>query len=386
LSQTIAFIRLGKFSHTNEAVRKQLMRVFPGYELVDLDVGPMIRRSRRELLLNALATVGEYGPKILCNRRKLFYYRWTSADMFRRIRRHLEARLGEIADLRFTFQTQSLFDGHLAGVPHVVYTDHTVLTNRQYPEYRSAEFAFSRAWRRREPEIYHNADLVMTMSSHVSRSLIQDYGLTEDRIRCVGVGCNAYRDGPLPDLSGRSAEDHGRRDILFVGNNWELKGGPELLAAFRKVKRREPRATLTVVGCTPEIVESGVEVVGPVPLAEVSRYYEQATVFCMPTKGDAFGIVFIEAFANGLPVVGWDLGALPDIVEPGVSGDLVTYGDVSALADRLADLLASPRRCHEFGAVGRRLVEDTYNWDRVGDAVAAAINPLLLAAESRGSS
>lgn len=385
MTATLAFIRMGRFSHTNESVRRQLVRVFPGHRVLDVDVRQLVRRRRVDLVWNAVATVMEYGPSILGSREKMMSRRWSTADMFDRIGKLVRNELATVGDLHFTVQTQSVFDGHVPGVPHFVYTDHTMLTNRQYPDYAGIIEGYSAEWRRREPLVYAAADLVLTMSDHVVRTLTGDYGLDADRVRRVGVGCNAYRDGDLPDVAGRTAADYARREILFVGNNWPLKGGPELVAAFRQVRRVVPDATLTVVGCRPDVDEPGVEVVGPVPLAEVRRYYERASIFCMPTKGDAFGIVFLEAFLNALPVVAWDFGALPDIVEEGVSGHLAPYGDVDALADRLAALLADPARCLAYGLAGRRLVEASYTWDRVGDAMAAVIGEHLASRPGGGA-
>ena len=98
----------------------------------------------------------------------------------------------------------------------------------------------------------------------------------------------------------------------------------------------------------------------------------------MPTKREPFGIVFIEAMAHRLPVVGTRLGAIPDFVRVDETGYLVDTGAVDDLARALIRLLDDPERCRRFGEAGRRLALERYTWDRVGDALYTAISPHLL--------
>ena len=139
-----------------------------------------------------------------------------------------------------------------------------------------------------------------------------------------------------------------------------------LLEAFRQVRRAHPDAQLTIVGTGPPVPEPNVEVLGEVPVDEVSAVYDRATVFCMPTQREAFGIVYVEAMTHGLPVVATNVGALPDMVEDGVNGYLVDPSDTAALAQRLITLLAEPETCRAMGARGRALAGERYNWDAVG--------------------
>lgn len=368
MTRKIAYVRFREFSGTNRSVLLQLRRVFPEYEVVDIDIDELIPRFAPLQFLNLPAVTLEYPNIFFTKNRTYAWTKWVTSFMFRAIRKKVAAALEPRRDFALTFQTQSLFDARVPGLPHFLYTDHTLLANLEYgPEESGRIGFFSRRWRALEPEIYRNADAVFTMSDNVSRSLMRDYGLPAERIARVGVGCNAYRDSAPPDVSGRTEADYARKRILFVGVIWNLKGGPELLEAFRIVRRKHPDATLTIVGCSPEIDEPGVEVLGRIPLAEVGSQYARSSVFCMPSKGDAFGIVYLEAQMNALPVVALDIGALPDFVENGVNGFRVTPGDVDALAARLDQLLDSPRLCLEMGRRGREIVESRYTWDHVGD-------------------
>lgn len=122
--------------------------------------------------------------------------------------------------------------------------------------------------------------------------------------------------------------------------DWERKGGPELIEAFVQVRKRIPSATLTIAGCSPRVNTPGCTVLGPVPPSASGSFFEQASVFCLPTRHDPCGFVLAEALAYGLPIVATRVGALPDMVTDGVNGFLVPPRDASAVADALSSVLA----------------------------------------------
>lgn len=77
------------------------------------------------------------------------------------------------------------------------------------------------------------------------------------------------------------------------------------------------------MGCSPKIDIQNCNVIGRVPIQEVEKCYKQASVFCLPTTIEPFGIVFLEAIANRLPVIGTKIGAIPNFMNDGQNGYLV---------------------------------------------------------------
>jgi glycosyltransferase involved in cell wall biosynthesis len=258
------------------------------------------------------------------------------------------------------------FPGYALGRPYFVYTDHPILANRYFPggEERVSHWRDCLARERRNLE---GAGRVFAMSSHATRALLQEYGLPAERVVRVNAGCNSR-----PPLT-TDPERYDRQRVLFVGVDWERKGGPELLEAFRFVRRELPGARLTIVGCSPRVQEAGVEVVGLVPLERVAEHYARASVFCMPSRREPFGIVYLEAMRAGLPVVSLDLGAAPDFVIENETGHRAPVGDVPGLAARLLALLRDPAKCRRFGEAGRRLVECQYTWERTQQLMSQSI-------------
>jgi glycosyltransferase involved in cell wall biosynthesis len=160
--------------------------------------------------------------------------------------------------------------------------------------------------------------------------------------------------------------------VLFVGKQFERKGGPLLLEAFRRVRTRFPDARLVIVGpTTPPASEPGVEWRGnldknkPEEWARMAAAYHEADVFCLPSLFEPFGIVILEAMFFGLPCVGTAAWAIPEMIVDGETGYTVPRDDVGALADRLSELLADPPRAHRMGLAGRRRAEERFSWEAV---------------------
>jgi glycosyltransferase involved in cell wall biosynthesis len=97
----------------------------------------------------------------------------------------------------------------------------------------------------------------------------------------------------------------------------------------------------------------------------------------VPTRLEPFGIAFLEAMLHRLPVVATTEGALPDMVNDGVTGRLVPPGGVEQLAEALIELLGDPARCRQLGEAGHRLARERYTWPAVGARLRAEILPLI---------
>ena len=128
-----------------------------------------------------------------------------------------------------------------------------------------------------------------------------------------------------------------------------------------------PNAELTVVGDGPDRdalqakardlgVSQRVDFAGYKSQADVADYLKTHSVFVLPSFAEGVPVVLMEAMAAGLPVVTTKIAGVPELVEDGVSGRLVSPGDVSALADALKEMSQDPIRNSEMGAAGRATV------------------------------
>lgn len=156
--------------------------------------------------------------------------------------------------------------------------------------------------------------------------------------------------------------------LLFVGGDFVRKGGPDLLEAWRAGRLHES-ASLEIVTDWP--------IGGPLPpgvsltrrvlphSAAWRACWARADAFVMPTRNEAFGLVYQEAAAAGLPAIGTNHNAVPEIIADGETGLLVPLHDAGALAAAMRTLVDDPALRHRMGMRARRLIEqvaspDTY--------------------------
>ncbi|HEV8566903.1 MAG TPA: glycosyltransferase family 4 protein [Actinoplanes sp.] len=206
-------------------------------------------------------------------------------------------------------------------------------------------------------------------------------GLTDLQRLAPGVDVDAFH----PGVDGRGVrERYGLSDrpvIVCVSRLVPRKGQDMLIRALPAVRRRVPGAALLLVSGGPyrkrlerlardQGVGSDVVFTGSVPWAELPAHYAAGDVYAMPCRTRAagldvegLGIVYLEASASGLPIVGGDSGGAPDAVLEGETGYVVGGRDVNALSGRLADLLSDPAKARAMGAAGRAWVEREWRWE-----------------------
>ncbi|MCP4322571.1 MAG: glycosyltransferase family 4 protein [Psychromonas sp.] len=356
-NKKIGFFKMGSFSHTNKKVEEILIKNFPDYEVEVIDIWEDLISIKNPLLW--LACAKDYLIPDLIKRRSFIdsVYR---TELFFNLVREKSHQLIQQKGYSFTFQTQSFFDVSLPGIPNFLYTDHTHLANLYYPAFNKNKL-YPKKLINLEKSTYNNATINFTMSNHVSRSMHEHYSCPKEKIKNVYVGSNADNDN-----KSYNDERYSKQNILFLGVAWQRKGGPQLVEAFKIVRKTLPNATLTIVGCSPKIELENCTIVGRIPLSQVNKHYEQASVFCLPTRLEPFGIAFIEAFSNKLPVIASNIGAIPDFVSNGESGYTVDPDNIMALAKHLITLLSSPNMCKEFGEAGYNFIKDRYTWESTG--------------------
>jgi glycosyltransferase involved in cell wall biosynthesis len=180
-----------------------------------------------------------------------------------------------------------------------------------------------------------------------------------------GVDTDQFAASPLPQ----------QKVILFVGSLMQHKGVFVLLEAFRQVQRAFPDCTLLLAGDGSEKEKArrtaatlenpaSVQFLGRVAHEDLPAVMRQCSVFCIPSFGEAFGLVALEAMASGRPVVGTDASGLGYLIDE-KGGRKVPVGDVDQLAQSLIAILGDPSMARSMGEYNRRLAEERYAWPRV---------------------
>lgn len=197
---------------------------------------------------------------------------------------------------------------------------------------------------------FGSAAALVTWCHWAARSLERDYGVDPRRIRVIPPGVD------LRLFSGVAVRRPGPPRILFVGGQFERKGGLDLLRAMRRLG---DSAELDVVTSAEVVVPPGLPVRVHHGLAPQSPglldLYQQADIFALPSHGDCLPQVVAEAMASGLPVVATGVGAIPEMVREGETGFLVRRGEVGQLEAALRALIVDPVRRARMGRAGQRL-------------------------------
>lgn len=214
-----------------------------------------------------------------------------------------------------------------------------------------------------ERELYCAAAHVFVPAAYVKNGLVDDYGVDAEYVSVVGMGVDERF---LKNST--SIADTFRYRCLFVGWDFEMKGGTVLLEAFSKVRQAIPNLELDIVGPTsnPEWQQPGVHFLGAVhDRDKLMALYRNADLFVMPSHCDSFGFVFLEAMSQGMPCVGCHVNAMPDIIRDGETGYLVPPHDAKALANVMLDYYGSTENRKRMGERARERVREHYTWDKV---------------------
>jgi len=378
MKKRILFAKLGRFSYTNDEVTNQIIRNFPDHDIIVADLKDYAKRSRLTALYNFANEVATFGPSVLRSRSDLHAFFFRTPFMFRHLNEMLERDFGKMGpELDFVIQTQGMFNARINGTPVMVYTDYTFLNNLDFPGYDPRLFR-SKTFLQYEHDLYRNADAVAVTGSHVERTLIERYGCNPSRVKTVHIGANVSIAPVSTDLARYAA-----KRVLFVGVEWERKGGPALLEGFRQAAKSHPDARLTIVGCSPQVSDPRITVVGTVGRDRMPAFYEAASVFCMPSLLEPLGIAAVEASLFRMPVVATQIDGFFETVTDGETGILVPLNDPQAIAAALCRLFDHPEEARQMGLAGLERNRDRFDWNEVGRrlrVMAEAIAPGLRAA------
>ena len=233
---------------------------------------------------------------------------------------------------------------------------------------------------RRDGAVFRRAAAIVATSAWAASSLRRMYPDVTAAVHVAPdpVLIEGFDRGWMAARAARAAAG-ARPRVLFVGGDFPRKGGYDLLRAWASggFARRASLDLVTdwpVEGPLPAGVTLARGVRGYSP--EWGRRWAAADIFVMPTRNEAFGLVFQEAAAAGLPAIGSRLNAIPEIVADGETGLLVPPRDEAALAAALTALLDAPERRLRMGQAARTRIEEVADPAAYMDRLTAMVRGL----------
>jgi glycosyltransferase involved in cell wall biosynthesis len=241
---------------------------------------------------------------------------------------------------------------------------------------------------RHQVDLLRRASAVLTQTTF-DRTFLLQRGLAPGRVCIAGPGVDPVEGAQADGQRFRQKLGIERSLVVTLGSLGYDKGTLHLISAMQKLWIRGLGAHLALLGSQeasvrralarlPESQQAFCHSLGQVSEQDKWDALDAADVVALPSRTESFGIVFLEAWMRGKPVIGARAGGVMDVIHDGVNGRLVEFGDEDALAGALASLLDQPEQARAMGQRGRDQTLRDYTWDQQYRRVRAVIEQVFV--------
>ena len=235
-------------------------------------------------------------------------------------------------------------------------------------------------------QLMSDADALLTLTSIEAEGLRQR-GAAPARVSVIGAGLD-----PIPLVSDAKKElaKFGLTQpfALFIGRASYDKGAIHAARAIVALHKQDVEVALVLIGRITEeferfyegLKDADKQVIRPVGIVDEKTKHallSETAVLMLPSRTDSFGIVFLEAWAHGKPVIGARAGGIPGVVDDGKNGILVNFGDVQSMTEAVRLLLSDQMLRQRMGENGRSKVRTQYNWEQITDQLLGVYDTVL---------
>jgi glycosyltransferase involved in cell wall biosynthesis len=217
-------------------------------------------------------------------------------------------------------------------------------------------------------EVFKKANKIICLTSNDATEIIK-YGFSSEKIRLIPNAVDTQRFKPL--------DNPDEKLIVWTGRYVPEKGVEYLLEAAKFVQKDFPGVKFLLIGYGPEKIKlmrlaSEYEVLFKsvffsqrMSRNEIAKILGKASLFVCPSLKEGMPLSVLEAMACGLPVVGFAVSGVSDLVVNGKTGFLVTARNSRALADKILTLLKDKRLMKTFSFCAREIATEKYAWNTV---------------------
>lgn len=220
-------------------------------------------------------------------------------------------------------------------------------------------------------------NLVLAPSRDTAEQVATQQEVARERIRVLPWALDPQFEALLGNTAAKPPREFPKGRVILTTGRWvaaeRYKGMDTLITALPRLLTTWPELQLVLAGSGDDRawledfaekngVERHVHFLTGLSNEELAACYKACEVFALPSRGEGFGLVYLEAMACGKPVIGGTHGGAPELIQDGVTGYLVPHGDPIQLATALQTLLADPQHAREMGARGRQTVDHEYRF------------------------
>jgi glycosyltransferase involved in cell wall biosynthesis len=213
----------------------------------------------------------------------------------------------------------------------------------------------------------------MLSSEWNKNSAVNDYGIDANKISVVPCGANL---DAIPSVTNLNMEASGKCRLLFLGVEWERKGGDIALETFRQLKQKGANPHLHIIGCMPPHDLSVEENITVIPFLDknntedfkrLNKIFQQTDFLLLPTRAECAGVVFSEASAYGIPSITTNTGGVSSYVQDGINGYALSFdAGADIYAQKIEQLVLDPQAMRNLKLSARKCYEEKLNWDLWG--------------------
>lgn len=216
---------------------------------------------------------------------------------------------------------------------------------------------------------YENAEHILTMSKWLRNYLVEVEGLPSSKVFHVGGGINLKN----PDDNIKYEKDENEPyKILFVGRDFYRKGGDLVVEAFKLLRKKTNlEVELYVAGPSQldkKYLGENIIFLGDLNTEKLTKYFEECDIFCMPSRFEAYGLVFIEALVYGMPCIARDCFEMREFIEDGYNGALINSDNIEELSFKMHELLLDSQIKKNVESQKERYVTE-YSWNAVAERI-----------------
>ncbi|MFT4576417.1 MAG: glycosyltransferase involved in cell wall biosynthesis [Polaribacter sp.] len=211
-------------------------------------------------------------------------------------------------------------------------------------------------------------------SEWAANDAVIQFGLKKQDVHVVGFGANINY---LPNKNIIKTRDYSSKiNILFLGRDWERKGGEIVLETFNVLAKKGYDIELTVCGCVPPVTHPKMKVIPFLnkniknEKKEFNDLLYKSHILFVPTRAECYGIVFCEAAAFGIPVITTDTGGVSSIVKNSINGYALPYDSKPQdYANQIQSLLDDPQQIERMALAALDKFENILNWNVWGTKI-----------------